>query len=292
MPRYTRVLLHSDGPSFWPFQRSNEAVLELKARTPANIWAATYQGVPTSPGGSVFYRSWWEGKNRYDPGDDSITRRAIRRWLSVDSAGTDGSESAFTCILVMDMLPDYRVLVREVYRERILFPSLVPTITRIAKKWYLYDRGKTLAAVMIENESTGTPAMQVMQATSEPWLAEMLWSVVPEEDKEYRARHITPWCMSDCVLLPEPSEALTVTLSDGTQQNWLPDFEEELFDFPESAFSDQIDAFSQIMWGLRNYIQEGMIARRSAAARQAERLLAEAAGIPWDGTAMAGRGIG
>lgn len=281
MPRYTRVLLHDQGPAMWPEQRSTEEVLTLKARTPPNVWAATYMLVPTSPSGTVFQRAWWNGKNRYDATDQALKRRALRRWISIDTAGASARnrngerqrtspEEAFTAMAVIELQPDYTVLLREVVRERIPFTGLVPAITALATRWYTIDAGKTLAAVIVEAESTGGPAIQIMQATAEPWLAEMLWGFTPTESKEDRARLITPWCIQDCIQLPHPSDAAT----------WLFGFEEELFDFPSTQYKDQVDAFTQGIWAIQQYVYEGFVARQIATQREEEQarlLLAQGA---------------
>jgi hypothetical protein len=42
------------------------------------------------------------------------------------------------------------------------------------------------------------------------------------------------------------------------------DFEDELFDFPNSAFMDQVDAFSQLIIYTENLLAEGWRARRGS----------------------------
>ena len=54
------------------------------------------------------------------------------------------------------------------------------------------------------------------------------------------------------VLLPHP----------GAGAVWLMDFEDELFSFPQSAFLDQVDAFSQLVLFVENYLAEGWAARQ------------------------------
>ena len=53
------------------------------------------------------------------------------------------------------------------------------------------------------------------------------------------------------VLLPHPGEGA----------EWLLDFEDELFSFPQSAYMDQVDACSQLILYLENYLAEGWRAR-------------------------------
>ena len=53
------------------------------------------------------------------------------------------------------------------------------------------------------------------------------------------------------VLLPQP----------GPEAVWLMDFEDELFNFPQGRFADQVDAFSQLILYVENYLAEGWRAR-------------------------------
>lgn len=270
MARYSRVVLHENGPALWPERKPLDEVLDLRDTTPANIWIATYQGVPTSPAGTVFLREWWHGQNRYDITDRKLQRRAIRRWISWDTAGTTGEAAAYSCGIVFELWPDYRVAVRDVLRARLTFPELPPAIERLASKWFdPAPEANSLAAVIIEDRATGGPAVQTLQANAADWLTGMLWAFQPDEDKVLRAHRAAVWCRQACVLLPEPSDHC----------RWLPDFENELFDFPESAFKDQVDAFSQGIWALRHQVHQGFVARRAAAERMAWKAKAEQVGV-------------
>ena len=53
------------------------------------------------------------------------------------------------------------------------------------------------------------------------------------------------------MLLPHPSEACP----------WLQDFENGLFEFPETPYSDQVDAFGQLIDWLEHVLAEGWHAR-------------------------------
>jgi predicted phage terminase large subunit-like protein len=262
MVRYSRVLLHENGPAIWPDHKPNEEVIDLRATTPANIWSATYQGLPTSPAGAVFMREWWQSKNRYEPADRRLYRQAVRRWISCDTAGATSESAAYSCFIVFELTPEYRVLIREVQRARLPYPGLTPAIQALASKYYDPEPAvNTLCSVIIEDRSTGSPALQTLAATAEPWLQEMLWPFIPQEDKIMRAYRSAVYCKDGCIMLPYPDESVA---------NWLTDFEDELFTFPESKFADHVDAFSQGVWCMRNWIQEGLMARHDAALRSAQ----------------------
>ena len=67
-----------------------------------------------------------------------------------------------------------------------------------------------------------------------------------------RAGAASVWCRNGMILLPEP----------GPGAEWLMDFEDELFSFPQSVYKDQVDAFAQALLFLENYLSEGWTARR------------------------------
>src|SRR5947209_14199446 len=94
-----RYKLHDRGPALWPEHKPLAEVLELQATTPEGIWSSVYQGSPTSPGGSIFKRAYWRGKNRYNAAPDNlvrITSGCVARWISWDTALKDTNEAAYT----------------------------------------------------------------------------------------------------------------------------------------------------------------------------------------------------
>lgn len=243
-----RVLLHRDGPALWPRHKPPGEIRELKATTPETIWEATYQGNPTPPGGSVFRRAWWRGENRYDAADRGLVARCVGRWISWDTAKKESEQHAFTACTVGEMTPEYRLVIREVWRERLPFPDLPEAIEAKAK---VHNRDGKLRGVVIEDKSSGTSALQTLRATAEDWLRPLLIAFMPGGDKVQRAQQGAVWCKNGCVLLPSPGELVP----------WLLDFEDELFGFPGSVFADQVDALSQLILYLEHYLAMGFQAR-------------------------------
>lgn len=248
MPSTTRYLLHSNGPALWPERKPVEQITELRDTTPPNIWEATYQGNPTAPGGTIFKREWWQGKGRYDAADASWRNRAVARWHSWDTALKDKGDSAYTSLVVGELMPDYRMIIRLAYRERLAFPELCYQIERHAERDYADGK---LRGVIIEDKASGTSAIQTLQLSAADWLRGLVIPFQPSGDKPQRAGQASVWCANGCVLLPHPSDAVP----------WLVDFEDELFNFPGSAFADQVDAFGQLILYTENLLAEGYRAR-------------------------------
>ena len=244
--RHYRYLVHTSGPALWPDHKPLEEVLLLKGTTPAPVWEATYQANPTAPGGQTFKRKWF--RERFDATDRRFVNERVGVWISADTALTDKDGSAYTAFVVGEGSPTYQLYIREVWRGRIEFPDLTAEIKSIAQR-YRHD-GK-LRGVVIENKASGISALQTLRASSDEQFARMLIGFIPVGDKEFRANQASVWCKNGSVLLPEPSNAVP----------WLADFEEEFFGFPSSAYDDQVDAFSQLVIYLENYLATGWRAR-------------------------------
>lgn len=256
MPVTHRVLLHRDGPALWPLHKSLAEILELQATTPDGIWQAVYQGSPTAPGGSIFKREWWRGKNRYDSSRDNLVRlgsSCIGRYISWDTAFKDTDDAAYTAAVVGELRPNYQLAVREVYRERLEFPELPQVMAQVTSR---YDWDGKLREILIEDKASGTSAYQTLRSSADRHTRERLKAFQPVGDKNTRANQAAVWCKNDCILLPEPSD----------QVPWLFDFEEELFSIPSSSFRDQGDAFAQLVIYVENFLAEGWRARGGARA--------------------------
>jgi phage terminase large subunit-like protein len=198
-----------------------------------------------------FRREWWRGRNRYDATDPAYGNRCIARYISWDTGLKDKKTSAYSAAVVLELLPDYRLLVREVWREKLIFPDLVPEIEGLARR---YNRDGKLRGVLIEDKASGISAYQTIQETSPAWLREITIPFEPHGDKSQRGQQAAVWCKLDCVLHPAPSE----------RAPWLYDFEAELFAAPEAEYMDQHDAYVQGIIYLEHLLAEGWRARTGA----------------------------
>ena len=257
MPVTYRYLIHANGPALWPEHKSAEECLALKHSTLPMAWEGTYQSNPTPPGGVVFLRDWWNTPDlRYDAMSAGVEASAIARYLSFDTAMTDKSEARasgdpdFTACVVGDLLPDSRLLIRRVWRERVGFPELHAAITRLTDQ---YNQDGKLRAVVIEDRGSGTSALQTLRQGSDQHLAEMLVPFMPTTGKQVRAQQAALWCANGCVLLPAPGMRAPA---------WMLDFEDELFTFPGGVHDDQVDAMVQLVIYLEHYLSTGFHTRQ------------------------------
>lgn len=209
-------------------------------------------GVPYNPPGGRFpyLREYFEGL-RYDAGDPKYRNLAIARWISFDTAMKDKKTNDYSAWTVGELLPDYRLVIREVSRARMQFPDLPTTIEAVAAR---YNRDDKLRGVIIEDKASGISALQTLQQAAPDWLRGLLIPFMPAGSKEYRAHQAAVWARLGCILIPEPS----------VDAPWLADFEDELFKFPLVAHDDQVDSFDQLVLYLELFLAEGLRARTGA----------------------------
>lgn len=232
------------GDALWPSKYPVDKLQRIEQAVGEYVWASLYQQRPTSAGGSIFLREWWEDANRFDAAAGGHSQSSVARFISWDTAVKDGEDNAYSARIVGELTADYRLKVREVWRGRLQLPGLLAEIERSARRW---GQDGKLRSIIIEDKASGTGAIQTLRAGAPEWLAGLLHPFQPDGNKEARAHRASVWCANGSVLLPRPSEAVP----------WLADFEGELFDFPRSTYADQVDAFNQLVDYLRNYLAEG-----------------------------------
>ncbi|MCP5019882.1 MAG: hypothetical protein GY938_32045 [Ketobacter sp.] len=244
-----KYLIHSDGPLLWPGHQDLDEVLKIKATTPLLIWAGTYLGNPTPSGGYTFKRTWWADKNRYDYDDKAWSNQCVGRWISWDTAEEAKETSAYSAYVVGELTPDYRMCIRRVKLDRIEFPALPGIIEQVAER---HNRDGKLKACIVEYKSSGVQAMQTLLAVAPDWLKALMVSFSPTISKEQRGQQAAVWCKNGSVLLPHPSDS----------NPWLMDFEDHLFDFPQSSIKDDADAFNQLIMYTENLLAAGWHTRQ------------------------------
>lgn len=206
------------------------------------------------PDGKPFLSAWWRGQNRYLDSLELLDDAPIARYISWDTAFEDKKDSAYSSYVVIDLRADYRIKVREVWRGKLIFPELPDKMIAAAKKW---NRDNLLRGVIVEGAASGKPAIQTLRAGSDLELASKIIEFTPKGSKEERANRAGIWCKRGLVLLPHPEDSVS----------WLSTFERELFNFPEIEKKDQVDAFSQGIIYLENFLTvawHGVQARKSS----------------------------
>lgn len=203
----------------------------------------------TSSGAVVWERAWADP--RYDLADERMDRSVTARFLSYDTASKDKDHNAYSACVVGELLPDYRMRVRHVWRDRLLMPDLVARIDRDAAHW---DRDGKLTDIVIEDRASGIGAYQTLMASGSVRLRSALRAFNPTSSKDERFSNAGVWVANHSVILPAPSE----------EARWLAAFEAEVFE--ESEFLDQRDAVAQLILWKEPYLAEGFRARQGVTA--------------------------
>jgi predicted phage terminase large subunit-like protein len=260
------TLVRRPHPMENPFIPFSE-VLEL-SHSPENTFRQEILAEFVEAATQTFALSWWDETpehpaRRFAADDPRLRAQTVARWISWDTGFKDTDNSAYTACVVGELTADYRLLVREVWRDQLTFPNLVDQITRVAERYAQDYTGtgegggqrRLLRAVVIEDKASGISAVQTLRETAPPWLADLIVPFQPQGSKEQRASLAAVWCKDGCVWLPHPSEDV----------RWLADFQAELAAFPSGAFLDQVDALSQLVLYVSRYLSQGRTARLAAA---------------------------
>lgn len=195
------------------------------------------QHLPRMRGEKVFDRAWWDGKNRYS--EEDIVRPLNPSWgeyrvIDWDTAETLGATSAYSAAIVSEVRrqPDgsYKLYVRDILRDRVLFPALMDLLYGTAEHW---NQDARLHEVWVELKSSGMQVFQQGQADGRLRAAGVdLRGIQPTQSKELRAHAASPRCREGRVLLPEDAP-------------WLASALREIAEFPHAPQLDRVDALSQ-----------------------------------------------
>lgn len=229
----------------WPERVDEKEMVALETDLGERGTAGQLQQRPSPAGGAIFLRKWYDGQNRYNPADNRIYNRNVARWLFFDTAFKDKEQNDPTALVVLELTPDYRVLLRHAWWDRMQVPQVTSTVNDNTLRWN-YD-GK-LRGTVVEDKGSGIAVLQTLRQGALPEVSELLIEFNPgTASKPERFRRASPWCERGCVLLPQPDEGVP----------WLFDFEELLFNAPTAKIDDPPDAFSMGILYLENLLAEG-----------------------------------
>lgn len=196
----------------------------------------------TDPAGKPFLEDWWRGQNRFHFGEEKY--RAIGRYQSWDTALTDKKRSAYSACVTAELTAEYKLRIVSVWRGKPIFPDLADAMRDRFQEW---NRDGLIRGIIIEGAASGKPAIQTLRAGAESHLSKSVIEFAPRGSKEERANQAAVWSKRGMIQFPHPS----------ADSEWLVDFERELFNFPDTQFKDQVDAFCQVAIYLENFLVSG-----------------------------------
>lgn len=207
-------------------------------------WLAEF----VADGARVWDKEWCLERVTLVPDDLAMSAGVVARALSYDTAAKDKDTNAYSVCCVGELMADYRMRLRFVWRDRLLFPKLATRVERDIERW---DYDGKLRDIIIEDQSTGTSLYQTLAASGSERVRSLLRAFRPTGSKDQRFEQAGVWVQNGSFLLPEPS-ALSP---------WLIAFEDELFEEPE--FLDQRDTVSQLILFYEHLLAVGWRARNS-----------------------------
>ena len=218
----------------WPERFGEKELQTLKNGLSSLGVAGQLQQRPSPVGGHIYKEEWFV--NRGNNTD------VISRYISWDTAASISDTAAYSCGIVGELTSDYRLFIREVVRKKLEFPQLKKEIEDLAYKYQLKLNG-----IIIESKSSGISVQQSLYQSSDNNIARLLVPFTPTTDKTNRGVSASLWCENGSVILPPHTKDF----------EWLFDFEDELFQFPNSRYKDQCDSFAQLIIYLENYLSKG-----------------------------------
>jgi predicted phage terminase large subunit-like protein len=223
------------GELLWEDRIGETELRKMKSNLGSMGTAGQLQQRPAPLTGSIFKRAWFS--NRVANLD------IVARYISADTASSISANSAYTSFIVGELTSDYRLFIRFVKRDRYQFPDLISATKGLAQDWK-----HSLKGIVIESKSSGISALQTLGQASEAWISDILHGYTPTTDKIDRAMKAAIWCQNGSVIFPPPTEGF----------EWLSEFEDELFNFPNGKYKDQVDSFSQLVLYLEHYLSAGL----------------------------------
>ena len=208
-----------EGKALCPDRYDEPALGDIKTALGSCFWAGLYQQRPAPLEGGIFKRNWWE-YYRQQPKFDKL----IQSW---DTAFKKGKKTSRSCCETWGRAKAGYFLV-DVWKDKVEYPEL----KRMAKA--LYDKWKP-SIVLIEDMASGQSLTQEMKRDTKIPVKAI---PVAEGDKITRANFVSPLIEAGRGFLPK-------------EATWLADFLDETSNFPNSEYSDQVDAMSQALNYLR-----------------------------------------
>ena len=203
------------GEFLHPEREGKEEVERAKIDFGSFAFNAQYQQNPLPANDGMIVPAWIKRYKTLPAEFKSITQ-------SWDTAIKSGGKNDFSVCTTWGETESNYYLV-DVRRFRQEYPDLKRSVINLAEK-YKPD------AILIEDKASGQSLLQDLKRESKlPAIP-----IIPREDKVTRMSSSSPLIESGKVLLPE-------------QEDWLADYESELFSFPFAHHDDQVDSTSQFL---------------------------------------------
>jgi predicted phage terminase large subunit-like protein len=222
----TRTVIRHPGSPLHGARESLETLAMIKANMSEYQFYSQYQQSPVPMGGGMIKNEWLQ---RYESHElPESFEMIVQSW---DTASKVNNFSDFSVGITLG-IKNKKIYVIDIKRARMDFP----TLRRAALAAYHQYKPNT---ILIEDASSGTQLVQDLKEQD----IYCVKPVRPEGDKKSRLFAQASIFDSGKVYLP-------------TDAHWVDDFIHELTAFPSAKFDDQVDAMSQALTYIREYLDE------------------------------------
>ena len=223
------------GELLWPDLWDQKWITEKRAELGSYRYAGQYSQAPAPLEGGIFRKAWW---GRYD--EPPPMAQVIESW-DMAFKDTDGSDYVVGQVWGRDLANRY--LLAQI-RARLDFVATCEAVEALAAftraRW-----PKARGAILVEDKANGSAVIAALRKRIAGLIA-----VEPEGGKESRAHAVAPEVEAGNVYLPA-SDVIACPVDDRWKATTVDDFLHELGTFPNAAFDDQVDAFTQALIRLR-----------------------------------------
>ncbi len=219
------------GQPLWPERFPAREIANLRRRSYS--FSAQWNQDPRESAESVFkaddFRYYTETEDAYKLGDKTIGKDTTFTILSCDPAMSESRSADYTAIAIADVGPAGQIILRQVYRERLGPTKLLPKLK------YCYQKYKPTITLV---EDYGFGKMVIEQGRGEGLPIRPIRTKRTMQDMQHNINVVR-------------SLDLQIALEDGKvwlpeEAPWLPGFQQELLDFPDGKYDDQVDAVSYL----------------------------------------------
>lgn len=218
------------GEYLWPSRFGREELAPLKRHK--RIWAAKYQGKPTTDDGNIIARDWLTSY-------DTLPLEGFATYLlSVDCAFKDTKSSSRVCISLYGQRHapyEANIYLLDQICDHLSFTKTMQAIKRLMRRWpeELADATK-----LVEDKANGTAVIDVM--------TERIPGIVPYTPRESKfARLVSCQPLYEAGNIHYPRSTFMV-LGEYPAE-WIEDHKDEVCGFPFAAFNDRVDCESQAL---------------------------------------------
>lgn len=230
------ILGRRPGEALWPERYNEEKLLAHKRIVHSKFWEAQYQQHPTPLAGGLFKKAharryrMLEAQGRdggtylFHDGTAALLDE-MQRFITVDTATSTKTSADQTSIAVWGLTVHGRLVLLDLYLERVEGPTIMREIREMARRW--------VAQVWIEENSTAKHLLSFMEEAGiqfdvlKPGTTDKWTRAWPAAGKWERGE----------VSIPEDTT--------GWDRDFLAAFERQLFRFaPDSGDDDAVDCFA------------------------------------------------